>query len=58
MFDRNFLSSKLGKASCACVTAMCLFVAISTQMNLTPASAYTASEAEGMIGIVHMVELA
>ncbi len=41
MFDRRFFQSKLGKASLVSVAAMTLFVALSTQMQITPAVAAT-----------------
>ncbi|MBO6610382.1 hypothetical protein [Altererythrobacter sp.] len=41
MFNREFIQSKLGKASVASVAAMALFVALSTQMQITPAVAAT-----------------
>ena len=37
MFNREFIQSKLGKASVSSVAAMALFVALSTQMQITPA---------------------
>ncbi len=58
MFDREFLASTLGKASCACVAAMCLFVAISTQIEVGPADAVQAHETTGIGGIFLLVELA
>ena len=41
MFNREFIQSKLGKASVASVAAMTLFVALSTQMHIAPAVAAT-----------------
>ena len=39
MFNREFIQSKLGKASVASIAAMTLFVALSTQMHIAPAVA-------------------
>jgi len=39
MFDRRFLQSRLGQAAAASVAAMALFVALSSQINATPAYA-------------------
>lgn len=39
MFDRSFLQTKLGQAAIASVAAMCAFVALSTQMQVSPAYA-------------------
>ncbi len=41
MFDRRFLQSRLGQAAAASVAAMALFVALSSQINATPAYAAT-----------------
>jgi hypothetical protein len=41
MFNREFIQSKLGKASVASIAAMALFVALSTQMHIAPAVAAT-----------------
>jgi hypothetical protein len=41
MFNREFIQSKLGKASVASIAAMTLFVALSTQMHIAPAVAAT-----------------
>ena len=41
MYDRRFFQSKLGQASIASVAAMALFVALSGQMQATPAMAAT-----------------
>ena len=41
MFDRRFLASRLGQAAAASVAAMALFVALSSQINATPAYAAT-----------------
>ena len=39
MFDRRFFQTKLGQASIASVAAMCLFVALSSQMQVSQAYA-------------------
>ena len=39
MFDRRFLQSRLGYAAMASVAAMALFVALSAQIQATPAYA-------------------
>lgn len=40
MFDRSFYQTKLGQAAIASVAAMCAFVALSTQMQVSaPVSA-------------------
>ncbi|WP_202391566.1 hypothetical protein [Pontixanthobacter luteolus] len=39
MFDRSFLQTKLGQAAIASVAAMCAFVALSSQMQVSPAYA-------------------
>ena len=39
MFDRQFIKSRLGKASLASVAAMAAFVALTAQMHATPAMA-------------------
>ncbi len=36
MYNREFFRSKLGKASIASISAMVIFVALSTQMNVYP----------------------
>ena len=41
MFDRRFLQTRLGQAATASVAAMALFVALSGQMQATPAMAAT-----------------
>ncbi|MGV2495246.1 hypothetical protein [Pelagerythrobacter aerophilus] len=41
MYDRRFFQTKLGQAALASVTAMALFVALSGQMQATPAMAAT-----------------
>ncbi|RGP39780.1 hypothetical protein BPTFM16_00054 [Altererythrobacter insulae] len=41
MFNREFIQSKLGKASVASIAAMTLFVALSTQMQVATAVAAT-----------------
>lgn len=43
MYDRRFFQTKLGQASIASVSAMVAFVALSTQMQVAPALAATAS---------------
>ena len=37
MYDRRFFQTKLGQASLASIAAMVAFVALSTQMHVTPA---------------------
>jgi hypothetical protein len=39
MFDRRFLQTRLGQAATASVAAMALFVALSSQIQATPAYA-------------------
>lgn len=39
MYDRRFFQTKLGQAALASITAMALFVALSGQMQVTPAMA-------------------
>lgn len=39
MFDRRFLQTRLGQAAAASVAAMALFVALSSQIQATPAYA-------------------
>lgn len=39
MFDRRFLQTRLGQAAMASVAAMALFVALSAQIQATPAYA-------------------
>ncbi|MFA9201594.1 MAG: hypothetical protein ACEQR8_10525 [Cypionkella sp.] len=39
MFDRRFLQTRLGHAAMASVAAMALFVALSAQIQATPAYA-------------------
>lgn len=39
MFDRRFLQTRLGQAAMASVAAMALFVALSSQIQATPAFA-------------------
>ena len=41
MFNREFIQSKLGKASVASIAAITLFVALSTQMHIAPAVSAT-----------------
>ena len=41
MFDRRFLQTRLGQAAMASVAAMALFVALSAQIEATPAFAAT-----------------
>jgi len=41
MFDSEFFKTKLGRASIASVAAMVLFVALSTQMHISPVMAAT-----------------
>ena len=41
MFDRPFLRSRLGQAAVASVAAMAVFVALSSQIQATPAFAAT-----------------
>ncbi|MCT2559537.1 hypothetical protein N0B51_11160 [Tsuneonella sp. YG55] len=50
MFDRRFLQTRLGHAAMASVAAMALFVALSAQIQATPAFAAS--------GAVATVELA
>ena len=50
MFDRRFLQSRLGQAATASVAAMALFVALSSQLQATPAYA--------AVPVFHTVELA
>ena len=50
MYDRRFFQSKLGQASIASIAAMALFVALSSQIQATPA--YAADT------VIHTVELA
>lgn len=50
MFDRRFLQSRLGQAAMASVAAMALFVALSAQIQATPAYASD--------GLVTVTELA
>ena len=50
MFDRRFLQSRLGQAATASVAAMALFVALTSQIQATPA--YAADSP------IRMVELA
>jgi hypothetical protein len=50
MFNRRFLQTRLGQAATASVGAMALFVALSSQLQATPA--YAADP------VVRMVELA
>lgn len=52
MYDRRFFQSKLGQAALASISAMVAFVALSTQMHVTPAYAAVAA-AQG-----EMVEMA
>ncbi|WP_162935744.1 hypothetical protein [Tsuneonella amylolytica] len=40
MFDRRFLETRLGQAAAASVAAMALFVALSSQVQATPAYAF------------------
>ena len=39
MFDRRFMQTRLGQAAAASVAAMALFVALSSQIQATPAYA-------------------
>lgn len=41
MYDSRFFQSKLGQAAIASVAAMAMFVALSTQMQVSPALAAT-----------------
>ena len=41
MYDRRFFQTKLGQAALASIAAMVAFVALSTQMQATPAFAAT-----------------
>ncbi len=41
MYNRRFFQSKLGQAATASILAMVAFVALSTQMQATPAFAAT-----------------
>jgi hypothetical protein len=41
MFNRRFLETRLGQAAMASVAAMALFVALSSQIQATPAYAAT-----------------
>ncbi|WP_188645047.1 hypothetical protein [Tsuneonella deserti] len=50
MFDRRFLQTRLGQAATASIAAMALFVALSSQIQATPA--YAADP------VLHSVELA
>jgi len=43
MFDSNFFQSKLGLAAIASTSAMVLFVALSTQMQVAPYMAATSA---------------
>ena len=57
MFDSSFFKSTVGRAAIACTAAMCLFVALTTQMQIGPAHASVASNNSDIISI-HLVELA
>ena len=57
MYDRSFFKSKVGRAAVACTAAMCLFVALTTQMQIGPAHASIAASDADAVSI-HMVELA
>lgn len=39
MYDRRFFQTKLGQAAIASIAAMCAFVALSSQLQLSPAYA-------------------
>jgi len=54
MYDRSFFKSKVGQAAIGCIAAMCIFVALSTQMQIGPANAATHAD----IASIHLVELA
>nr|WP_161593696.1 hypothetical protein [Parerythrobacter lutipelagi] len=36
MYDRSFFQTKLGQAALASIAAMCAFVALTTQMQVSP----------------------
>ncbi|WP_202388689.1 hypothetical protein [Pontixanthobacter aquaemixtae] len=36
MYDRSFFQTKLGQAAMASIAAMCLFVVLSSQMQMSP----------------------
>ena len=42
MYDRRFFQTKLGQAAIASIAAMCMFVALSSQINANPALAANA----------------
>ena len=44
MYDRRFFQSKLGQAALASIAAMCAFVVLSSQMQLSPAHASAHAE--------------
>jgi len=59
MYDRSFFKSKVGKASIGCVAAMCLFVALSTQMQIGPSHVSAAMDtAQPGMTAIQLVELA
>ena len=39
MYNRRFFQTKLGQAAMASIAAMCVFVALTTQMQVDPAFA-------------------
>ncbi|GAA4035500.1 hypothetical protein [Parerythrobacter jejuensis] len=51
MYDRRFFQTKLGQAALASVVAMTAFVALSTQMHVTPAYAATPTTTIEMVEI-------
>ena len=58
MYDRSFFQSKVGHAALACIAAMCAFVALSTQMQISPAHAAVATAGDAGVASIQMVELA
>lgn len=50
MYDRSFFQTKLGQAAIASIAAMCAFVALSTQMQVSS----TAQAAEVRHGVVEL----
>lgn len=59
MYDRSFFSSKVGQAAIGCIAAMCVFVALSTQMQIGPAHASAAIDsAQNGMTAFQLIELA